>query len=217
MTFLPGPERIVPYLFAITLIELTPGPNMGYLVIVGSRWGRQAGLATVAGVTAGLAVYLMAAIAGAYEVLVRLTWLYEGLRWAGVIYLIWLAVETWRGEPDPSLEHADIAPSTPRLFVRGLLANLLNPKAALLYGVLLPSFTDPRRGPVALQLLALGVVHLTLALFVHSTIIFTASGVQPAAKMWKTNSAGAVQRRLFALGLNGIAAWMAWETRRRGA
>jgi threonine/homoserine/homoserine lactone efflux protein len=168
----------------------------------------------VTGITLGLAVYMLATIAGAAEGLVRVAWLYEGLRWSGVIYLLWLALETWRGEHDPSPEQADGEPRARSLFFRGLFSNLLNPKAALFYGALLPSFTDPQRGPVALQLLVLGAIHLTLALLVHSTIVFTASGVQPAVRQWKSNGAGVVLRRVFAICLAAVAAWMAWETRR---
>ena len=214
MIFLPGPERIVPFFITIAIIELTPGPNMGYLAIVAGRWGRRAGLATVAGITLGLSMYLLAAIVGATEGLLRVTWLYEGLRWSGVIYLLWLALETWRGTGDPSPERADGEPSARRLFLRGLFANLLNPKAALFYGALLPGFTDPRRGPVALQLLVLGAMHLTLAVLVHLAIVFTAAGARPTVKTWRSNGADTAVRRVFAAGLVAVAVWMAWETRR---
>jgi threonine/homoserine/homoserine lactone efflux protein len=199
---------------AVTLVELTPGPNMGYLAVVASRWGRRAGLATVAGVTCGLAIYLAATIAGLGEAILRAPHLYAGLRWAGVGYLLWLALETWRGEAETSPGHARPRPKPGRLFVRGALANLLNPKAAVFYIALLPGFTNPERGDPAAQALALGAVHILISVVVHSAIVLAAGRARPLLAAW---SGGPKRKRLdhaFAVGLVVIAAWLAWETSR---
>ena len=61
---MPAASQLLPFLLAVALIELTPGPNMGYLALVASRFGRTAGMVTVAGVTMALALYLAASLVG---------------------------------------------------------------------------------------------------------------------------------------------------------
>jgi threonine/homoserine/homoserine lactone efflux protein len=211
--FLPRPDLLAPYLITVAFTELTPGPNMGYLAIIGARWGRAAGLASVAGVTLGLAAYLFAAAAGVAQLAVKVDWLYEGLRWLGAAYLVWLAVESWRGHTDIAATDGEAGPSGAKLFMRGLLANLLNPKAALFYAVLLPGFTEPGHGNLAVQVLALGSIHLAVATIVHTVIVVTASGLRPPSATW----GGAGDRlvgRVMACGLAAMACWLVWETQR---
>lgn len=206
----PGPDLFIPFLAAVLLLELTPGPNMGYLAIVATRYGRRAGLTTVLGVTAGLTVYMLGAVFGLTGIVLRIGWLYDLLRWAGIAYLLWLAVDVWRGpEGDPGV--ADEAPSARRFMVRGLLANLLNPKAAVFYITLLPAFTDPAL-PFAPQALTLGLTHIAVSIAIHVSIVLLS---------WRTASlvlpGGAGRRGVraaFALMLAAIALWLAWETRR---
>jgi len=185
---------------------------MGYLTVVGMRWGRRAGLTTVAGITCGLLIYLLLTVAGLGSVILRLPWLYAALRWTGVGYLAWLGWESWRGGGGTSPSRAAEAAEPGRLFLRGLLANLLNPKAAVFYIALLPGFTDPAWGNPASQALALGTIHIALSVAVHSTIVFLSGGAgRGIARL--TGGAGLPWlNRTFAVGLLLIAAWLAWET-----
>ena len=183
---------------------------MGYLTIVASRWGRPAGLVTVAGVTLGLTVYMLAAVAGLGAIVMRIGWLYALLQWAGVGYLVWLAFEAWRGGPAPRLGHPPEPPPQGRLFARGLIANLLNPKAAVFYVALLPGFTNPARGDPVAQALALGAIHVAVSITVHTAIVLAAGSVNVAR--WETPD---FRRRLdqaLAGGLVLIALWLAWQT-----
>ena len=183
---------------------------MGYLTIVASRWGRRAGLATVAGVTLGLTIYMLAAVAGLGAIVMRIAWLYALLQWAGVAFLLWLAFEAWRGGPTPQVGHQAEPPTRGRLFARGLIANLLNPKAAVFYVVLLPGFTNPARGDPVAQALALGAIHVVVSITIHTAIVLAAGSVRAA--QWETPN---FRRRLdqgVAVGLALIALWLAWET-----
>lgn len=204
----PGPDLFIPFVAAVLLLELTPGPNMGYLAIVATRFGRRAGLSTVLGVTAGLTVYMLAAVFGLTEIVLNIGWLYGLLRWAGVAYLLWLAWDVWSS---PDSEPASMDTAAQRFMVRGLVANLLNPKAAVFYVGLLPAFTDPAR-PFAPQALTLGLVHIGVSVVIHLSIVLAA---WRAASLVMPGDGG--RRRLraaFALGLAAIALWLAWETRR---
>lgn len=209
---LPKLELLIPFLAAVALSELTPGPNMGYLAIVAARWGRFAGFAAVAGVALGLAAYLAAAATGIAQAAITRDWLYETLRWAGVAYLIWLSTETWRNRSAAAVSDVGHRPSAVRLLGRSLLANVLNPKAALFYAVLLPSFTDANMGQMSAQILALGLIHIAVATSVHLVIVVTASNLRPALAGRVTSDR--LVARVMGAGLFVVACWLAWETRR---
>lgn len=194
------------FLVAVAIIELTPGPNMAYLAIVTGRAGPRAGLVTVAGVTFGLATYLVATLGGAARLAVIYPWIFHTLRWAGVAYIVWLAIDTWRDRTRVE----DI--QTAHLFRRGLVANLLNPKAAVFYVAILPAFIrEDGAGPVA-QAAALGAIHLAVSLTVHVGIVLAASGAR--ARLGRRGGLldSRITRRGFALALIAVAVWLAIST-----
>lgn len=193
------------------LVELTPGPNMGYLAIVGSRWGRGAGLATIVGVTTAFGVYLLAASVGITEILLRVPRLYQALQWAGVAYIAWLAVDAWRETSGDGVDAAATERPAIRHFLRGLAANLLNPKAAVFYIALLPGFTNPRLGHVTQQVLWLGGLHILISVLIHTAIVLTAARFAPALSGGSGNGGARRLQRGFALALGGVAVWLAWE------
>jgi len=205
------PGAIAPFLAAAVLIELTPGPNMGYLAGLSAVEGRRAGFVTVAGITCGLLVYMLASVAGVTEVLRVSRPLYELLRWAGVAYVAWLAVDAWRG--GETRETASGGASDWTLFRKGLLANLLNPKAALFYVTLLPGFVQPGHASPARQALILGGTHILVALLVHVAIVLSSDGL---ARRVAAIGDSVRARRIFAVALLATAAWIAFETRLRG-
>ena len=90
--------------FAVTclLLELTPGPNKAYLALLSAGKGRRAGFAATLGVALGLLVVGLAAALGLTALIASSRTLYEALRWGGVLYLLWLAYEGWRGEEETS-------------------------------------------------------------------------------------------------------------------
>jgi len=209
---LPPAELLAPFLLTVAITELTPGPNMGYLALVGTRWGRAAGLMSVAGVTLGLAIYLAAAVAGLTRLVIEWPWLFQSLRWLGVAFLVWLAIDSWRGDGRADASGAGVTPARGRLFWRGVLANVLNPKAALFYAVLLPGFTDPKaENPVA-QMALLGSIHLAVATSVHMAVVLTASSLRARDPRRRART-DRLSGRVMAVGILAVAAWLAWEAR----
>ena len=202
------PGVLAPFLLAVALIELTPGPNMGWLALVSLGRGRLAGFAAVAGVTVGLAAWMLAAAFGLTQVLLIWPPLYQAIRWAGVLFLLYLAWEAWRAPPQ-----ADAAPDVATLrglFLRGMTGNLLNPKAAVFYVALLPTFMRPDHGSPLAQALTLGSLHLIVAVGVHAAIVLGGAG---AGGTVARRVQGPALRAVMALGIAGVALWMAWETR----
>lgn len=97
-----------------------------------------------------------------------------------------------------------------RFFLRGLITNLLNPKAALFYVAVLPTFIAPSQS-VARQALTLAAIYVCIASLIHSSIVLLAGSAKP----WLENSARSQQvRRVMALMLVIIAVWMLFATRR---
>src|SRR5215475_8797853 len=147
--------------FALTalIIEITPGPNMTYLAALSLSSGRRAGFAAVAGIAIGLMTYGIVAALGLAAVIDSSPLLYGILRWGGVAYLLWLAWDAWSSERETSADATDDPDDEPWIaFRRGLITNLLNPKAAVFYVALLPEFIRPGAGSVMSQTLALSAI-----------------------------------------------------------
>jgi threonine/homoserine/homoserine lactone efflux protein len=195
--------------FALTslLIELTPGPNMTYLALVSAQDGRRAGFATVAGVALGLAVIGIIAAFGVAEIVQSSPLLYEGLRWAGVLFLLYLAWEGWSAGTDVV---ASDGQSRNRYFMRGLVTNLLNPKAAVFYIAVLPTFIDASR-PVLPQTVSLTVIYLLVATLIHAAIVVLAGTLEPFLNDPRREKIG---RRLLSALLACVAIWFGRSTAR---
>lgn len=199
------PEAIAPFLIAVSLVELTPGPNMAYLAALSASEGRAAGLRAVAGITLGLTVYMLAAVFGVAELVAAIPLTYAVLHWCGVGYLLFLSWEAWRGAEETSPGHAAHADNAP--FWRGLIANLLNPKAAVFYITLLPGFISADHAAIWVQALILGVVHIAVSVAVHLSI---ALGAARAGAVIATVGRGTHLRRGMALVIAAIAIWIAF-------
>lgn len=194
--------------FAATsfLIELTPGPNMAYLAVIAATEGRRAGYAAVAGVATGLTLVGLAAAFGLAALIAAEPLAYQTLRWGGVVFLLWLAWDGWRGGGQAS-EHAEAGSSYLRFFGRGLITNLLNPKAALFYLAVLPGFLTPAAAMA--DVVVLSGIYVAVATAVHAGLV-TAAG---AARVWLADaSREAMMRRIMSLALVGVAGWVVWKT-----
>lgn len=202
----------VPFLWTSLIIELTPGPNMTYLALLTLADGRRAGLAAVAGIATGLAAIGALAAFGVAAVVAESPTLYAALRWTGVFYLAWLAFQMWRGEElgDPSLADG-VSDPWPIYFRRGLITNLLNPKAAIFYIAVLPTFlsVEAAREPLR-QTLTLSFAYVAVATAVHTAIVILAARLRPHLENSRRMD---VVRRLLAAALLAVAAWLIWSTR----
>lgn len=198
----PVDPAVLPgFLLAMALIELTPGPNMGYLAVIAAGRGRVAAAMSVVGVTVGLSIYLGLAVFGVTQGVIAAPLIVTVLHWCGVLYLLVLAAEALRMTAVPMSTPA----STGGLMLRGLIANLLNPKALLFYAVLLPGFVRTGFAQTWVQMLTLGLVHIAISILVHLGIVF---GVAQAVSAWPESRRRAL-RWLSAGGLVAVALWLA--------
>lgn len=203
-TFIP--PAFAAFLATSFLIELTPGPNMGYLVIVALTQGRKAGFAAVAGVCLGLSVIGVAAAFGVAALIQSSDLIYNGLRYAGIAFLLWLAWDGWRGGGEE--KNHTVGPRAQ--FLRGLTSNILNPKAAVFYVAVLPEFVDPSK-PLLGQTMLLTAAYVAVATLIHGLLVAMASAMRP----WVSSGPKEViVRRVLSVLLAGFAVWFAFNTAR---
>jgi threonine/homoserine/homoserine lactone efflux protein len=197
-----------PFLLASFLIELTPGPNMAYLALISATLGRRYGFATTAGVALGLLTIGLLAAIGVAQIVTRSPTLFQLLRWAGVIYLLYLAWTGWRvnGETSPSRQRDD--ETLPRYFRHGLVINLLNPKAGLFFIAILPTFLP--ESPATLDAPILTAIYVFVATAVHLFLVVFCAQLNP---FLADPARSQIFRRALSIGLVLVAGWMAWATR----
>ncbi|GJL90878.1 LysE family translocator [Hyphococcus sp.] len=202
---------LIGFIATVLVIEATPGPNMGWLALVSASEGRKAGLAAVAGVGLGLLLIGAAAAAGLGGLVLTSPFLFQALRFGGAAYLLWLAYDAWRdaGETSPGI-FKKTEPHYSQYFRRGVIINLLNPKAAVFYIVILPGFVDPV-GAASAQIIILTILYVGLATLVHALIVIFAGAARP---LLQNPERLRVTRRMMAVAIAAIAVWFAWSAAR---
>ena len=204
------PTTLLAFAITCAIIELTPGPNMAYLAALSISHGARVGAAAVAGVALGLAIYGFVAALGLAAIIEQSNVLYGLLRWGGVAYLLWLAWEAWSSERDTGPQAGDGADHAMRtVFWRGLIANLLNPKAGVFYVAVVPSFVTPGTSGVMAQTLLLSGIFVAIASAIHLSIVLLASRLHGVLSDPARRRAA---RKIMAVALAGIAVWFAVST-----
>jgi threonine/homoserine/homoserine lactone efflux protein len=157
---------------------LTPGPNMMYLVSRSISQGRTAGLISLTGTVTGFVVFMVMANFGLATVFVLVPALYIAFKAAGTLYIGYLAYKTLRPGGTGLFEPRHLArDSRWRLYRMGLITNLLNPKAAILYLALIPEFVQPSAGHVVAQGFALGCIQISVSAAVNTVLILAAGSI----------------------------------------
>lgn len=198
---------LVPFLLTCLIIESTPGPNMAYLTIISASRGRRFGYMTVAGVTLGLLIIGLAAAAGLATLISGSDLLYQSLRIAGVLYLLWLAYDEWRDADD--LPEVEIGEGVWVYFRRGLIVNVLNPKAAVFYVTILPTFMQPETD-ILPQAMFLTIIYVGIATTMHVLIVSLAGLLKPVIG---NPARKRIARRALAILLALVALWFAIGTK----
>jgi threonine/homoserine/homoserine lactone efflux protein len=195
----------LPFLITCLVLELTPGPNMGYLAVLSMSQGKRAGLAAIVGIALGLLVIGLLASLGMAHLISSTSWVGQVISWCGFGYLLWLAWDSWRTSNEVSPAAANLQVRYGAYFRRGLITNLLNPKAFLFYAVTLPALVaQPSARGVLIATLV--VISVSIATLVHVIVVMLASHYQS----WLAASRhGQHIRRVMALLLVAIAVWFA--------
>ncbi|WP_282396401.1 LysE family translocator [Pseudomonas sp. PS01298] len=151
---------------AVLLLLLSPGPNMAFVITHGVTHGWRGGMASALGI--GVADLLLTGLTASGVTAVVASWppSFDLIRFAGVIYLLWLVFKTLQKRPGGAQAQVERVPLG-RVFLQAMLNSLLNPKALLFFVVFLPQFVRPETGSIAIQLLVLGGVLTVIAAVFH--------------------------------------------------
>ncbi|WP_166222033.1 LysE family transporter [Pseudomonas atagonensis] len=194
------------FFLALTVVYLLPGPDMILLLQTGARQGRGAALATAMGLGIARACHVALAALGLAALFKAAPWTFDVVRLAGAAYLLWIGIQCLRSTLLPNLNSAGIADTRGQwreAIRRGLLTNLLNPKALLFCSVLLPQFIVNDGAPVLNQFALLGLLLVGVGLLFDSAYALTGA----ALGRWLQHSPTAqrVQQWLFGSLLIGFA------------
>lgn len=197
--------------FWITAIVVTATPGTGSLftVAAGVARGARASVVAALGCTLGIVPHLVLAASGAALVVSTSAVAFEVLRWAGVGYLLYMAVSMLRNSG--ALSAGDAPPTSAlRTIGTAILINLLNPKLTLFFLALLPQFLDPGSSGAFVATLTFGAAFMAVTF-----AIFVGYGLTAAAVRQRITSRPRVLlsvQRLFALSFLGLAARLAFTT-----
>nr|WP_253913469.1 LysE family translocator [Pseudoruegeria sp. HB172150] len=156
---------------AALALNFTPGADMMFCLGQGLRHGPRAAWAASAGISTGSMIHVTLAGLGLGAVVAHSPWLFDVIRWAGVAYLLWLAVQALRAGPMKAKPQGST-----HAYREGLMVNLTNPKVILFVLAFIPQFVDPARA-VLPQFLAYGAVLATGGFFINGLVGLFAGGI----------------------------------------
>jgi threonine/homoserine/homoserine lactone efflux protein len=149
--------------FLLTSLVIVAMPGTGALITLSAGLSRGAGAGIVAafGCTLGIVPHLVAAVTGTAALLRASGVAFDALRIAGVLYLLFMAVMTWRDKSDLVVQDEQPARSSARVIGSAMLANVLNPKLTIFFFAFLPQFVPPHAPHELARLLLLSGVDLS--------------------------------------------------------
>ena len=167
------------FIAATAVLMLIPGPNVALIVANSLAYGARWGVLTVAATSSASMLQLGLVALGMASVLAQLGSWFEWIRWAGVVYLVFLGVQQWRAIP-PDLTGVRPQPrSLPRIFGRAIAVSLTNPKTLLFYAAFFPQFVSPA-APPGPQLVILAALYLVIAFTLDSLWALSAARLRGA-------------------------------------
>ena len=163
---MPEWNSLLLFVGAGLILNITPGPDVLYIVGRSLGQGRLAGVVSSMGIATGCLVHIAAAALGLSAVMLAMPLAFDIVRYAGGAYLAWLGFRALARRSSP-LDVRALAPvPLSRIYSQGIVTNVLNPKVALFFLAFLPQFTDAARGSLPLQFVVLGLVFV-----VNGTIV----------------------------------------------
>lgn len=173
-------DQYLLFISVVTLLVITPGPNMFLLLSTAPGNGKPIGLIATLGVCAAILSHAALALVGVGAIIATSAILFTALKVAGVLYLIWMGVKSLLTIRHPGglvVAHgsAGVTLTGSKAFTRGYLTNILNPKPAIFYVAAFPQFLSLHRPGFYLTGGMLGLTHALIALFFYGSIVLLMS------------------------------------------
>ncbi|MBI3710056.1 MAG: LysE family translocator [Proteobacteria bacterium] len=209
------PITLLVFMAAALALNVTPGPDMLFIIGNGVARGAPTGVAAALGIGCGGLVHMAAAALGVSALLAASPLAFDIVRLGGAAYLAWLGIKAIRGAGAPLAPTApQAACGTSAVIWQGMLTNVLNPKVALFFLAFLPQFVDASRGSVALQIVVLGLLFNAQGTLVN-VLVGLGSG-RVGGWLARNPLVARVQGWCCGLLFLGLAARLAFDARRPG-
>jgi threonine/homoserine/homoserine lactone efflux protein len=157
---------------AAILLNLSPGPDMAFILGQTAKRGVPSGFAAMFGIWSGAFVHVIFAAFGLSGILATSAIAFSAVKWIGAVYLIWLGIQALlsKGSKIPTLYLAS-QKGRVKIFKQGALVAVLNPKVAVFFLAFLPQFVVAGAGPVGAQLFLHGSLIIVVAAFIEPPLI----------------------------------------------
>ncbi len=157
---------------AAVLLNLSPGPDMAFILGHTIKGDTRAGFSAVFGIWTGACMHVLLAAFGLSAILAASAIAFSTIKWIGAIYLVWLGIQALHSKGEGGFVRA--AGETlgwQRIYRQGVLVSLLNPKVAIFFLAFLPQFVVAGAGPAWLQLAVHGGLVIVVAAFIEPPLI----------------------------------------------
>lgn len=190
---MPDTTQLLMFIAAGWLLNLTPGPDVLYIVSSALKGGVRAGIVAALGIVSGCFVHVFAAALGVGALLATSAAAFTVLKWVGAAYLMWMGVKLLLAKGGSSMvpTESPVAPEAVdlgRVYRQGFLTNVLNPKVALFFLAFVPQFIAPGTDNKVAAFLALGLLFNLNSLPINFGYAWLAG--------WTSRRVGAVQRAM---------------------
>lgn len=191
---MPDTTQLLMFIAAGWLLNLTPGPDVLYIVSSALKSGVRAGIVAALGIVSGCFVHVFAAALGVGALLATSATAFTVLKWAGAAYLMWMGVKLLLAKGGGSsmvpagVSAEVVAVNLWRVFRQGFLTNVLNPKVALFFLAFVPQFIAPGTEDKVTAFLLLGLLFNLNSLPINFGYAWLAG--------WASRRVGAVQRAM---------------------
>lgn len=159
-------QTILTFLAAATLLTLAPGPDNLFVMTQSAVHGKSAGIVTTFGLATGLVCHTLAVACGVAAIFNTSELAFNTLKFCGAGYLLYLAWQAFRAKDESLNGRAGTRLPLRKLYLRGIVMNVTNPKVSIFFLAILPQFADPERGPLFLQFLCLGALFIVAGMLI---------------------------------------------------
>jgi len=200
------------FLAAAFLLNLSPGPDIAFILGHTVKGGTRAGTAAMLGIWTGAFGHVVLAVTGLSAIVAASAAAFSVIKWIGVAYLVWIGIAAIRSSGGSLLPRDLPARAAfPSIFRQGVLIDLLNPKVAIFFLAFLPQFVAPGAGPVWAQLLLHGTLIIVVAAVIEPPLVMLGGRLtarlreSPRVAVWLDRALGTL--------LIGLAARLAYLER----
>ena len=187
------------FISAAILLNLSPGPDIAFILGQTAKGGPRAGFAAMFGIWTGAFMHVLLAALGLSAILATSATAFSIVKWVGAAYLIWLGIKALRSTGGSFVADVGERRSFARkIFRQGIFVSALNPKVAIFFLAFLPQFVVAGAGPVWAQLFLHGSLIIVVAAFIEPPIVIAGARLAKAMRnsknlgLWLDRGLGAL-------------------------